>query len=177
MKTSFRFAGALSVCALLTLGPLTTRTRAQAGPSAGTRHLVPRAQGAVPRHASNVGWKTYRRKRAGFAIRYPADWSAHTQVAGDGSVTVTFAPASGGPGVEVLKRASMASDGVSEDPNTRCQTLHVKKLVARQCLDTISLTYETFFTGRGSTYVVSASRKGLPSQVYSTMVNSFRLLP
>lgn len=119
-------------------------------------------------------WQQFRSDQAGFALEFPADWTAREQRIASGWIVIEFSGPGGAFQVSVLPTVMpIEPDGV---PNTRCQGVRVAGVDAMRCFDTISGSLTTTLADRRRSFVITSQGKRPNQQIYQHALDTFSLL-
>jgi hypothetical protein len=128
--------------------------------------------------AAGVSWKTYRNGAAGFAINYPAGWTAHVRRQAGSNLDVVFLVPGQSSGVNMAVRPPLPryTTEPNDNPDTSCHGIAARGIRGMYCLIAPSSTAITTFVTRSRAYRVTASLHQVNRATYRAMVRSFRLL-
>ena len=150
-----------------------------AGPRPSPAHQPPRPpKPTTPPAAATTAvagaWPTYHNQQAGFQIAYPPDWAVSERGGEDGAFITAFMPPDAGPGITVAVQAGAPpSIEPSENDTRRCERVVVARLTGTRCFDTATATISTTLAGKGKTYIIATTGKGLDDSLYQRLLDSF----
>lgn len=129
--------------------------------------------------AAGVSWKIYRNGAAGFAINYPAGWTAHVRRQAGSNLDVVFLGTGQSSGVNMAVRPPLPryTTEPNDNADTSCHHIAARGVTGMYCLIAPSSTAITTFVTRYRAYRVTASLHRVNRATYRAMVRSFRLLP
>ncbi len=159
------------------LVPPTSRPRPSPIPQPPKPTALPTAPAAPPASATASvagAWPTYRNAQGGYRIAYPPDWTVSARSSEDGAIVTAFAPPGAGPGITVAVQAGAPpSIEPPENDTRRCARVVVASLTGTRCSNTTTATTSTTLAGKGKTYIIATTGKGLDDSLYQRFLDSF----
>jgi hypothetical protein len=124
--------------------------------------------------AAAGAWQTYRNAQASYRIAYPPDWTVSERSGEDGSFITAFIPPGAGPGITVaVQSGGPPAIEPPENDTRRCERVVVARLTGTRCFNTTTAMTSTTLVGKGKTYIIATTGKGLEDSLYQRLLDSF----